>query len=236
MSILAEAPIMTTNVRTTALLWDVDGTLIDTTAIIVNSLGQVFRQFLGREIPVGQLRSMIGIPVDEQMVMFGDPREFGTTVEAMKEAVIRNYERQRNQEHPVSDAIAVLIEAKRRGLKTALVTSKNDVELAHTLPRLGISAYCDAIIGADQVAPYYKPHPRPVLLALEKLNIADPQEAVFIGDSVHDMRSGKAAGVRIAAVLWGAAPAEALRAEHPDFIFERPQDLYNLIETTAAAR
>jgi HAD superfamily hydrolase (TIGR01509 family) len=212
-----------------AMLWDVDGTLIDTTAIIVGALGRVFKEFLGRDVPGSELRAMIGIPVDDQMRIFGDPSEIGVDVADMEAAAIHYYEQQRSQEHPIPEALDALIEARRRGIKTALVTSKNDVELAHTLPRLGISAYCDAIIGADQVAPDYKPHPRGVQLALEKLGVRNPADAMFIGDSVYDVRAGRAAGVLVAAVLWGAAPADMLRAERPDFIFEQPGDLLSFV-------
>jgi pyrophosphatase PpaX len=222
--------------RTTALLWDVDGTLIDTTAIIVNALGQMFRDYLRKEIPAEQLRALIGIPLDEQVRAFGLPENFGTSSKAMEEGAIRNYERQRSMERPITEAIEALKEAKRRGIKTALVTSKNDIELEHTLPRLGISAYCDAIIGADQVAPKYKPDPWPAVLALQKLEVSNPAEAIFIGDSIHDMHCGRAAGVRIAAVLWGAATAEALREIQPDFLFEKPEELMAFIDEQIPVR
>jgi pyrophosphatase PpaX len=221
---------------TTALLWDVDGTLIDTTAIIVNSLGKVFREYLRKEIPAEQLRALIGIPLDEQVRAFGLPENFGATSQAMEASVIRNYERQRSMERPITAAIDALKEAKRRGIKTALVTSKNDIELEHTLPRLGISAYCDVIVGADQVAPRYKPDPWPVQLALERLEVRNPGEAIFIGDSIHDMHCGRAAGTRIAAVLWGAATAETLRAEDPDLIFEKPEELLAFVEEQIAVQ
>jgi pyrophosphatase PpaX len=221
---------------TTALLWDIDGTLINTTAIIVTALGQVFREYLGLHVPIHKLRALIGIPVEEQMRAFGDPADYGANPQEMQEAVIRNYERHRSGERPIPEAIDALIEGKRRGLKTALVTSKNDVELSHTLPRLGISAYCDAIVGADQVAPLYKPHPRPVQLALDLLGISTPSDAIFIGDSVHDMHAGKAAGVRIVAVTWGAAPAEALRAEDPDYTFDEPHELLAFVRDELEAQ
>jgi len=216
---------MTNKIPLQAVLWDVDGTLIDTTALIVSALSATFLEFTGQSMPVEDLRALIGIPVEKQVYAFGDPVSFGTTEEQMVAAAIKRYERGRSQEHIVQEAVDALITAKRRGMKTALVTSKNDLELANSLPRLGISAYCDAIVGADQVAPNYKPHPRPVLLALELLGIDDPAEAVLVGDSVHDMRSARAAGARTAAVLWGAASEASLRAEDPDFVIATPEEL-----------
>jgi HAD superfamily hydrolase (TIGR01509 family) len=211
------------------VLWDVDGTLIDTTALIVNALDETFRQYTGVSVPPEELRALIGIPVEKQMAYLGDPASFGTTAFEMGETLIRLYERRREQEHPIPEALDALIYFKRQGVRTALVTSKNDEELANTLPRLGISAYCDEIISADRVAPDFKPHPRPVLLALELLGVADPRRAVFIGDSVYDMQSGARAGVRTAAVLWGAATEAMLRAENPDYVIARPDELISTL-------
>ena len=211
------------------VLWDVDGTLIDTTALIVSALEETFRQYTGTSVPAEELRSLIGIPVEKQMTHLGDPARFGTSAHEMAETLIRNYERRRELEHPIPEALDALIYFKRQGMRTALVTSKNDEELANTLPRLGISAYCDEIISADRVAPYYKPHPRPVLLALELLGVESPRRAVFIGDSVHDMRSGTQAGVRTAAVLWGAATEAMLRAECPDYVIARPDEIISTL-------
>jgi pyrophosphatase PpaX len=218
-----------------ALLWDVDGTLIDTTALIVGALDATLQQFTGKTLPTNELRALIGIPLDQQMRIFGDPKNFGTTAEIMAEGLIRHYERRREQERPVAEAIDALIYCKRQGIKTALVTSKSDAELANTLPRLGISAYCDVIISADQVAPNYKPHPRPVQLALDRLGVSDPRRAIFIGDSIYDIQSGKAAGTLTAAVLWGAATEATLRQQYPDFLIFRPEDLLAEITSVRAA-
>jgi pyrophosphatase PpaX len=213
------------NLEYKAILWDIDGTLIDTTALIVGVLESTFKHFTGKDVPHEELRSLIGIPLDGQVGYLGDPTLYGTTVDEMSAYAVRAYERGRDQERVIPEVVEALIEIKRRGIPTALVTSKSDVEVANSLPRLGVSAYCDAIITADQVAPYYKPHPRPVQLALEKLGHPDPQSVIFIGDSVHDMQSGKAAGVKVAAVLWGAATQAMLESESPDLVFHRPSEI-----------
>lgn len=217
------------NMGIRAVLWDIDGTLIDTTALIVGMLDGMFREFCGTVVPPDELRSLVGIPLEQQVLHLGDPAKFDTTIDQMSAYAIRAYERGRDRERIIPEAVNALIEIKRRGILTALVTSKNDVELANTLPRLAISAYCDIIVGADQVAPYFKPHPRPVQLALDLLDVPDPQQAVFIGDSVHDMQSGHAAGVRVGAVLWGAATETMLRAAMPNYLFSRPEEIVTTV-------
>lgn len=207
-----------------AVLWDIDGTLIDTTALIVGALGATFKEFAGKDVSQDELRSLIGTPLEVQLRYLGDPSSYGATVDDMAAYFVRGYERRRDQERVIVEAVDALIELKRRGFLTALVTSKNDVELANTLPRLGISAYCDVIVGADQAAPYFKPHPRPALLAVEQLGV-EPRTAVYIGDTVHDIQCGRAAGTVTAAVVWGAATEARLRSEKPDMLFTSPTEI-----------
>jgi pyrophosphatase PpaX len=208
-----------------AVLWDIDGTLIDTTALIVDVLHSMFLHFTQKEMSRTDLRSLIGIPLEKQVCFLGDPSQFGASVSEMRDFAVRRYERRRDLERLIPESIDALIRMKRVSISTALVTSKNDVELCNSLPRLGISPYCDAIIGSDQSAPYHKPHPRPVEIALRKMKIDNPQHAIFIGDSIYDMQSAKSAGVRTAAVLWGASTEEMLVREQPDIIFSKPEEI-----------
>jgi len=209
------------------LLWDIDGTLIDTTGLILAALDHTYRTFLNRILPPDDLRGIIGIPLSEQMRIFGDPAEYGRDSGQMESEFIRFYEANRELERIVDEAVSALIAGKQAGRPTALVTSKNRAEIANTLPRLGILPYVDAIISADDVA-NPKPDPEGILLALQKLD-SGPGDALFIGDTVHDMRAGKAAGVRCCAVAWGAGPFELLIAESPEFFCENPADLRRII-------
>jgi len=221
--------IFSTSAPLKAVLWDVDGTLIDTTALIVDVLSSMFLHFNHKEVPQNELRALIGIPLDQQVRYLGAPEDYGTTGLQMCEFAVEQYEKQRSLERIIPEAIDALVQIRRRGIVTALVTSKNDVELANSLPRLGISAYCDIVIGSDQSAPYSKPHPWPVQLALSKLGLHTPSEAIFIGDSIYDIRAGKAAGVKSAGVLWGASTEAILANEAPDIIFSSPEEITNTL-------
>jgi pyrophosphatase PpaX len=88
---------------------------------------------------------------------------------------------------------------------------------------VGLEAAIDTVIGADDVT-HPKPHPEPVLRALERLG-ADPGRTVFVGDSLHDMESGRRAGVATAAVLWGPFDREYLNRSAPDHWLTQPSDL-----------
>lgn len=209
------------------LLWDIDGTLIDTTSLIVSALDHTYRTFLGKTLPADEIRAIIGTPLSEQVRVFGDPRETGSDPLAMEAEFIRYYEANRHLERVIPEVVDMLITGKKAGITTALVTSKNNEEIANTLPRLGIESYVDLIVSADDVC-LPKPDPEGILLALSTLKL-DPSSTVFIGDTVHDMRAGRAAGVHCCAVAWGAAPRALLEAEQPEWICSTPRDLATFV-------
>ena len=90
----------------------------------------------------------------------------------------------------------------------------------------GYDGLFDVLIAADDVK-NPKPHPEPVLMALERLGVG-PGAATFVGDSPHDMASGRAAGVRLAAAMWGPFSRETLEPYEPEYWLERPADLKQL--------
>jgi len=73
----------------------------------------------------------------------------------------------------------------------------------------------------------HKPHPEPLLVALERLQLA-PQQAIYVGDSRHDMQAGRSAGMRTVAALWGPVPRSALELENPDVLACSPEELLKI--------
>ncbi len=212
------------------LLWDVDGTLVDTTELISASLGHVYQKYYGRTLPDAERRALIGTPLSKQVRVFGPLEDFGIAEADILGDFIAYYEVHRERERILHDVIAILIEGKRRGLPTGLVTSKNREELANTLPRLGIADYVDFAVTADDI-PHPKPAPDGILLALDYFAIpADRRpNAFYIGDTVHDMHAASAAGVRGVGVTWGAALPESLAATNPYAVCTTPEALHALL-------
>ena len=209
------------------LLWDIDGTLIDTTSLIVSALDHVYIKFIGRTISADEIRAIIGTPLSEQVQFLGEPSDYGTTISEMESEFIRYYEANRNQERILSDVVDILIAGKRAGRPIALVTSKNHEEIENTLPRLGILDYVDLVITADDVA-NPKPDPEGISKALAHFSVSG-SDAIFIGDTVHDMRAGQSGGVQTCAVTWGAGSLSLLTAENPDHICSSPAELRDVL-------
>jgi HAD superfamily hydrolase (TIGR01549 family) len=133
------------------------------------------------------------------------------------------YERHRHLERVLPEVVEAVREAHRRGYQIALVTSKNRMELQSVLPRLNLDSVVATIVSADD-SPRSKPAPDPVLTALQRLQVP-AEQAIFIGDTVFDITCGRAAGVWVGAVGWGAHLPEDLKAAQPDYYFETPDDL-----------
>jgi len=148
----------------------------------------------------------------------------------------REYQRTHHDEmlrefEGVGDTLALL---KAEGHPTALVTSKSN-DLAHrALTWLHLTDHIDVVVGMDSTE-RHKPDPEPVLHALAILGAA-PSNAVFLGDSPHDIEAGNAAGVTSVAALWGPFSRRVLERASPAYLLEHIRELPALISRLDAAR
>lgn len=207
-------------------LFDLDGTLIDSIELILRSYRHTMQVHRGNDPPPPDAVWMkgLGIPL---WVQFRD----WTQDEAEIEAMVATY-REYNLAHhdalvrPYDGVVAQVLDLREKGKRLGLVTSKLKSGAVRGLQVAGLDRAFQVIVGSDDVT-HPKPHPEPVLKALELLR-APPAETVFIGDSRHDLECGRAAGVKTAAVLWGPFDRGHLADLEPDFWLERPQDLQTL--------
>lgn len=216
------------DVPLTCILFDMDGTLVDTTEMIAEGLGATIEGHLGSRPPREELVSLIGRPLREQLREYVEEAH----VAALSDRFMAFYEdRRAEMEIPFPGAFNMLHESRRLGLNVGVVTSKNRREIEGTLDLLNIRDLLDFYISSEDT-PLPKPHPDPVLEALRRAD-ADADATLFVGDSVYDMRSGKAAGVRTGAALWGPFGRSILEPEHPTYLFESPGDLTALLPRLA---
>ncbi|MFN7019090.1 MAG: HAD family hydrolase [Fimbriimonadales bacterium] len=211
-----------------AILFDIDGTLLDTVDLIVRALDYTYQKHLGIALPRDEIRRLIGLPLKVQMRYLDDRIAGNAPHELMEADEVAYYKAHRDLERAVTEAVAAVRAAYSKGYAVGLVTSKNREELSLSLPKLAIDDSVDVIVTADDTE-RHKPAPDPVLKALERLQVA-PAQAIYIGDTVFDLTCGRAAGVQVGAVAWGAHLPEDLRAAQPDYYFETPADLQNWVE------
>lgn len=209
-----------------AVLYDFDGTLADSTELIMRCYRHTMTTHLGECPPDAAWLAGFGTPLETQIARFArDEREH--------HAMLATYRAYQDEHHdvllrPFPGAVETVAELRRRGLALAVVTSKLRRGTLRGMELCGITDLVDVVITPEDVE-NAKPHPEPVELALSRLGVA-PGEALFVGDSPHDMAAGRAAGTRTAAALWGPFPRETLLAERPDHLLERQEDVLGLVD------
>ena len=211
--------------RLQTALFDLDGTLIDSIRLILDSYHHTLTQHnLPARTDEDWLKG-VGTPL---AVQFSEWRKSPEVLEALI-ATYREY----NLKHHDSmvtvypGVLEAVREIKAAGIQTGLVTSKNRMGALRGLKLVGLEALMDVLVCADEVT-NPKPHPEPVEKALALLG-ADPASTVYVGDSIHDMHSGRAAGVKTAAALWGPFGRDHLESASPDYSLEVPGDLVGLV-------
>jgi len=214
-----------------AILFDLDGTLADSVELILGAFRHTFNTHLG-SVPADQAWiAGMGTPLSSQIrALVAD--------EALIEPMTATYRDWQNQHH---DALLREFEGVRetlsflhdRGHEMALVTSKATEAAKRALRLIGIDALLSQVVGLDSTTSH-KPNPEPVLHALAQLR-RDPRDAIFVGDSPHDIAAGNAAGVFTVAALWGPFSRQTLEAAHPGRLIADIRDLPPLIEDLTAA-
>lgn len=208
-----------------AVLFDLDGTLADTVGLILACFRHTMKTHLGEVRPDEEWIAGMGTPLRLQM------RRYASSPEEL-DAMIHTYGSLQRELHAqmvsayagVPEMLAAL-EAAR--VPMGLVTSRLPTMTHLTLDTCGISRHFQVVITPEDVT-RAKPDPEPVLVALQRLGNPPPERVLFVGDSPHDILSGRAAGVRTAGVLWGPFSRDAITTAAPDFIVDSPVQLLEL--------
>ena len=218
----------TSPARLPAILFDLDGTLIDTIELLLSSARHAFDGWHRQTPTEAEWVSGIGTPLVDQLRAYAaDEDEV-----AMLLTRYRNYQREHHDRLTrcytgVADVVASLA---ARGHPLAVVTSKATPIANQSLTFVGLDRYFPVVVGFDDTK-RHKPDPEPVRYALERLGVA-AGHAVFVGDSPHDVHAGNAAGVTTVAALWGPFGRETLAEADPDHFIECLADLPGLLDRT----
>lgn len=208
--------------RYRGFLFDLDGTLIDTSELIAISFRHAALEVLGELRPDEVLMANVGQPLMKQMELLG-----GNKAQELYDSY-REFNHAKHDEYiRTYPGINELLEQLRaRGAKLAVVTSKSRHSVDMAFSSIPIEDYFDAVVTTDDTD-NHKPHPQPLQLAMRRLDVL-PDESVFIGDSPFDMQAGHAAGTATAAVGWGMFTPVRLKELEPDFFFEKPDEILGL--------
>ena len=209
-----------------AVLFDLDGTLVDTVPFILAAVRHAFEGY-GRCPTDAEWIAGIGTPLRTQLASFARaPEDVQPLFDRYRAYWLEHHDRETRCFPGALEAVEAL---SRDGHPIGIVTAKIEQGAHRTLRHTGLSPFVRAVVGADSCA-NAKPHPEPVLLALTRLGYP-PSEAVLIGDSPHDVAAGKAAGAIAVAALWGACGRDALAAAGADRFLADVSDVPALVRS-----
>ncbi|MFS0577211.1 pyrophosphatase PpaX [Sporosarcina sp. 179-K 3D1 HS] len=212
----------------TTLLFDFDGTLLDTNELIIAS----FQHVLNARYP--------GRFTREDILMFIGPPlidSFNSIDPDSAEEMVREY---REWNHVMHDELAreydgvseTLKRLKAAGIKMAIVSTKRNETIWRGLKLLEAEEIFDTVVGLDDVT-NPKPDPEPIILALSNVG-STKEEALMIGDNSHDIEGGKNARVRTAGVAWSIKGEPFLASLQPDYMLHHLSDLLEIIKGEGA--
>jgi len=212
-----------------AILFDLDGTLLDSIELILSSARHAFAA-RGREYPSDEAWAAgIGIPLFTMFRRYAhDEADCAEFISVYREHQFANHDR---LVRCYDDALDTVRTLHARGHEIAIVTSKSEYLALRGLVHVGLAPYIDTIVGSE-ASSRHKPDPEPVRIALQRLD-CPPARAIFVGDSVFDLQAGNAAGVTSVAATWGAAARTELEPGKPTYWLEKISDLIPLVETLA---
>jgi pyrophosphatase PpaX len=209
--------------RINTVLFDLDGTLINTNELIISSFLHTLNTYYPNQYKREDVLPFIGPSLHDT---------FSKIDESKVEEMIASY-RQFNHDHhdelveEYETVYETVRELKKQGYKVGIVTTKarQTVEMGLQLSKL--DEFFDVVVTIDDVE-HVKPHPEPLQKALELLN-AKPEEALMVGDNHHDIVGGQNAGTKTAAVSWTLKGRAYLEAYKPDFMLDKMSDLLPIL-------
>lgn len=205
------------------LLFDLDGTLINTNELIIASFTHTLEKYAPNQYTREDIIAFIGEPLEDSFAKV-DAERIEEMVKTYREHNIAHHDELVTEYPTVFETIQTL---HAKGYKIGVVTTKARKTVAMGLALTKLDQFFDCIVTIDDVT-HPKPDPEPINMALDKLD-ATVDNAIMVGDSIFDIRAGKNAGVLTAAAGWTIKGRKTLEMESPDYVLDRMSDLLDIV-------
>jgi pyrophosphatase PpaX len=205
----------------TTVLFDLDGTLVDSIELIVRSAEHAFASRPGRRPSRSQIQAGIGRPLLAQFGEFTEsPEDLAACIAAYREYQMAHHDALTT----IYDGVIGVVERLHAaGCTLGVVTSKIEPLAHRALRHVGLDHLFSLVVGLESTT-RHKPEPDPILFALGRLR-ASPASTAYVGDTPFDVLAARAAGVSGIAVTWGACDAQTLASHKPDSLVHSPEEL-----------
>jgi len=209
--------------KITTVLFDLDGTLIDTNELIITTYLHTLEKYYPSKYQREDVLPFLGPTLHD---VFGnmDPDRVEEMVSEYRAFNIANHDELVKEFVGVKETVQTL---KDRGYKLGIVTTKRHDVTLKGLRLMELEAYFEVIVAYDHVEKV-KPDPEPIFKALEQLG-STPEESIMVGDNFHDILAGKNAGTTTAGVAWSIKGREYVAKYEPDYMLENMKDLLTIL-------
>lgn len=197
------------------IIFDIDGTLLDTEIAVLSSLQKLISEELNKEMSFNDLKFSLGIPGEVTLNELGIANILDCNIKWNR--YLKEYFHHVKVFDNIEDTLAKL---KGIGISMGIVTSKTKEEFKNDFLPFGLNYYFDIVVCADDTEKH-KPDPEPILKFIE-LACADKSKTIYIGDTKYDMECAFSAGIDFALALWGAKSSAGIDA---DYILETPRQI-----------
>ena len=203
------------------IIFDIDGTMIDTAEVVKKSYSYGMYEELGRDLTDEEVARAFGVPTLQAMEILGS-KDIEKSSRRYFESLFRYY----REGVPVFDGIEELLrELDKRGARCGIVTSRNREEVANDTTLGKLMKYFRYVVTAEDTEKH-KPEAEPVLKIMEMAGTG-PDGVIYIGDTYFDFMCAKNAGVKFALASWGAREDGRIK---PDHVLKKPADLLDILD------
>ena len=209
------------------VIFDLDGTLLDTLGDLTDSVNEMLREYSCPERSIEEIRLFVGNGM-KNLVERSVPENFDKTkLNSAYEFFRQTYKKNmRNKTCPYDGILQCLEELQKLGIKIAVTSNKND-DAVKGLCKEYFGSLVTLAVGAREGVPS-KPDPTMVNNVTEELNV-EKADCIFVGDSDTDIITAQNAGLKSIGVLWGFRDREVLEKSGADFVISQSEDILKIV-------